>query len=209
MTNKQNLDSLHTFSQCTNILQNIKALGWRQTMYLIDGQTVITVWKKSFLLTMHLFISINIILNKYKLQLHINFKKEVSTNTLVWRSMIFCVTSLGTSKAEPPPVWLRLLLFTSTINLAVEHDFVYFSLIWSTDLFCPTALTFTESVISFHTFSFSAFVMTLVCFDLNMVMFFSTSSHKKTKSALEKCSPFRLISILQTISDILVSLTNG
>jgi hypothetical protein len=26
---------------------------------------------------------------------------------------------------------------------------------------------------------------------------------------LEKCSPFRLISILQTISDILVSLTNG
>ena len=60
-------------------------------------------------------------------------------------------------------------------------------------LFCPPALAFTECVIFFHTFAFSAFVMTFVCFDLIMVMFFSTSSHKKTKSALEKLSPLRLL----------------
>ena len=55
-------------------------------------------------------------------------------------------------------------------------------------LFCPPALAFTECVIFFHTFAFSAFVMTFVCFDLIMVMFFPTSSHKKSESALEKFS---------------------
>jgi len=35
-----------------------------------------------------------------------------------------------------------------------------------------------------------------------MVIFFSTGSHKKTKSALEKCSLLRLFYFVQTISDI-------
>ena len=73
-----------------------------------------------------------------------------------------------------PPVWLRLFLFTTTSTIAVEQAFLHFYLIWSTDLFCPPVLAFTESVISFHTFAFSAFVMTFLCFDLIMVMFFST-----------------------------------
>jgi hypothetical protein len=51
-------------------------------------------------------------------------------------------------------------------------------LICSTELFSPPTLAFTESMISFHTFAFSAFVITFVCFHLIMVMFFSTSSHR-------------------------------
>ena len=66
------------------------------------------------------------------------------------------------------------VLFTTTSTIAVEQAFLHFYLIWSTDLFCPPVLAFTESVISFHTFAFSAFVMTFLCFDLIMVMFFST-----------------------------------
>ena len=45
--------------------------------------------------------------------------------------------------------------------------------------------------------------MEFVCFDLIMVMFFSKSSHKNIKSALEKFAPLRLFSFEQTISDIL------
>jgi len=42
----------------------------------------------------------------------------------VWSSINFCVTSLGAGKAGPPPVWLRLFLFTAASNFAVEQALV-------------------------------------------------------------------------------------
>lgn len=96
------------------------------------------------------------------------------------------------STGGTPPVWLLLFIFTAASNFTLEQALLHFYLILSTGLFCRPALALRESVISFHTFAFSAFIMTFVCFDLIIVIFFSTSWHKKIKSALEKCSPLRL-----------------
>ena len=111
--------------------------------------------------------------------------------------------SLHLALAKLDPSYLIEALFINrSLQLCVEQAFLHFSLICSTDLFCPPALAFSESVISFLTFAFSAFVMTFVYFYLIMVMFFSTSSHKKTKSTLDEFSPRCLFSFEQTISDI-------
>ena len=70
-------------------------------------------------------------------------------------------------------------------NFAVEQAFLLFSLICATDLFfCTPALAFTESVISFHTFAFSAFVMIFVSFDLIVVIFFPPQAHIRKPSQL-------------------------
>ena len=68
----------------------------------------------------------------------INFLFWYVFSASVWSSIIFCVTSLGAGKAGPPPVWLRLFLFTAASNFAVEQTFLHFFLICSTDLFLPT-----------------------------------------------------------------------
>jgi hypothetical protein len=114
---------------------------------------------------------------------------------------MFVSLHLALAKLDPSCLIEALSIYCS-LHLCHRTGFppLFLDLVYQ--LFCPPALAFTESVISFHIFTFSAFVMAFVYFDLIMVMLFATSSHKKTKSALEKFSSLRLFSFEQTISDI-------
>ena len=85
-------------------------------------------------------------------------------NASVWSSIIFCVTSLGTGKAGPPPVWLRLFLFTAASTFAVEQTFLHFSLIWSTYFVCPPALALIHKVCDL----FPHFCLLCICYDIRL-----------------------------------------